>query len=93
MSYFTDEQAIEIWKAKWRNEGVQSLVLRYKQSPFRFYEVWTEQKNYGMRLVAFAQFMEEDPELARQTDPSPHMPKRKVIFTPPPGPEQLDMFP
>ncbi|MBW6424587.1 hypothetical protein KX729_24350 [Rhizobium sp. XQZ8] len=94
MAYSSDEEAIEIWKAKWRGEGVQSLVLRYKKSPFRFYEIWTEAKNPGTRLIAFEQFKHEAPHLALHVDTSPHTPKRKVIV-PPPGDSspQLDMFP
>ena len=92
MSYFTDEEAVEIWKAKWRKEGVQSLVVRYKKSPFRFYEIWTEQKNAGTRLVAFEQFKREEPALALHTDPSPHIPRRQVVIRSPDCSRQLDMF-
>jgi hypothetical protein len=79
MAYFSDEDAIEIWKAKWRGEGVQTLVERYKRSPFRFYEVWTEAKNAGTRLIAIEQFKHESPQLALRVDTSPHTPRRKVI--------------
>ena len=84
MQYFNDEQAIEVWIAKWLGTGVQALVERYKRSPFRFYEVWTEEKNIGSRLAALRQFAREHPELLEITDTSPHVQKRKVI------PRQID---
>lgn len=93
MTYFSDEDAIEIWKAKWRGEGVQSLVERYRRSPFRFYEIWTETKNPGTRLIAIEQLKHEAPHLASHVDTSPHIPKRKVIVSPStPSSSQLEMF-
>ncbi len=93
MTYFTNDEAVAIWKAKWMGEGVQALVLRYERSPFRFYEVWTEQKNNGTRLIAYEEFKKEHPHLALQTNPMPHTPRRQVISRPPPSsPGQLDMF-
>lgn len=86
MQYFTDEQAVEIWMAKWLGVGVQALVERYKRSPFRFYEVWKEEKNVGSRLVALERFAREFPERADAVDTSSHVPKRKVV------PLQVDSY-
>ncbi|GMB83348.1 hypothetical protein NN6n1_41310 [Shinella zoogloeoides] len=78
MAYFSDPQAKDIWKARWLGEGVQALVERYRQSPFRFYEVWTEERNQGTRLKALEEFKREHPDKAGNIDPSPHKPKRRV---------------
>ncbi|GLR50700.1 hypothetical protein GCM10007923_19080 [Shinella yambaruensis] len=78
MAYFSDPQAKDIWKARWLGEGVQALVERYRQSPFRFYEVWTEERNQGTRLKAFDEFKREHPDKAAIVDASPHKPKRRV---------------
>lgn len=92
MNFFSDTQAIEIWKSRWLGFGVQSLVEQYKKSPFRFYEVWSEEKNVGTRAVAWEQFKSEFPEQAKHVDPTPHVAKRKVIplLRNPDG--QIDMF-
>lgn len=83
MAYFSDDQAIEIWKAKWRGETIQSLIKRYGENPFRFYEIWKEDRNKGTRLIAFEQFKAEDPKLAARTKPEPHKEKRRVVPKPP----------
>ena len=80
MAYFSDTQAKEIWKAKWRRETVQSLVARYGENTLRFYEVWEEKRNAGTRLEAFEEFKFESPTLAGAIDPSPHKPTRKVVM-------------
>ncbi|WP_275786857.1 hypothetical protein [Pararhizobium gei] len=82
MSYFTDEQAREIWKARWRGETVQSLVGKYGENQFRLYEVWEEKKNEGTRLIAYEEFKRENPEIAALTNPIAHIPRRKVISFP-----------
>jgi len=79
MSYFSDDQAVDIWKAKWLGETVQSLVGRYKENPFRFYEVWEEERNPGARERAWSEFQTEHPAVAATTVPEPHVPKRKVV--------------
>ncbi|SDP36771.1 hypothetical protein SAMN05428967_1790 [Phyllobacterium sp. YR620] len=79
MSYFTDKQAKDIWKARWRGESVQSLIGRYGQNTFRFYEVWMETRNVGSRLDAYEEFKVEAPHLAVDIDPQPHTPRRRVV--------------
>lgn len=80
MAYFTDAQAKDIWKSKWRSETVQSLIARYRENTLRFYEVWQEKKNIGTRLEAFEEFKIENPRMAATTDPSPHVPTRRVVM-------------
>ena len=93
MSYFTDEQAKEIWKAKWRGETVQSLIQKHGENPFRFYEVWSEEKNQGTRIIAFEEFKRDNPQIALRTVPAVHVQKRKVIpIQVKPSPNQLEMF-
>ena len=92
MNFFSDAQAIEIWKSRWLGSGVQSLVEKYKKSPFRFYEVWTEEKNIGTRTTAWEQFQAEFPEKAKYVDPAPHVAKRKVIPIRRSSDGQTDLF-
>lgn len=92
MNYFTNEQAKEIWKAKWLGVGPQKLVEKYKKSPFRFYEVWGEEKNVGTREEALSEFTHEHPELVATTDFSPHQRRRQVVQLPPKQDGQLDFF-
>ncbi len=79
MAFFSDSQAIDIWKAKWRGDSVQSLISTYGENPFRFYEVWMELRNVGTRLLAFEELKVENPQLAAKTNPEPHLPKRRVV--------------
>jgi hypothetical protein len=79
MSYFSDAQAKEIWKAKWKGETVQSSIARFGENTFRFYEVWSEEKNSGTRLEAFNELKLENPILASRTNPAPHVARRRVV--------------
>ena len=92
MQYFTDEQAVDIWIAKWLGTGVQALVERYKRSPFRFYEVWTEEKNTGSRLLALERLERDYPERVCLVDTSAHVPKRKVIPRQTDNSRQMSLF-
>ncbi|MGV0878205.1 hypothetical protein V6767_13780 [Martelella sp. FLE1502] len=93
MDYFTNDVAKEIWKARWIGIGVQKLVEQHKKSPFRFYEVWSEEKNSGSREEAKTEFVRERPDLAASTDFSPHRRRRKVVPLPPkPDLGQMDLF-
>ncbi|THF50347.1 hypothetical protein [Allorhizobium terrae] len=92
MSYFTDKVAIEIWKARWYGIPVQDLVAKYRENPFRFYEVWEEKKNVGTRLEAYEQLKRENPLLAANTNPVCHVPKRKVIHRRTFEGGQIEMF-
>ncbi|MCO6386889.1 hypothetical protein [Aliihoeflea sp. 40Bstr573] len=93
MTYFSDKQAKDIWKARWRGEAVQSLVARYGENPFRFYEVWSEERNEGSRKAAYQELMTEDPSLAKRTNPTPHTPTRRVTQRPLPKPDgQASLF-
>ena len=79
MACFSDAEAIEIWIARWNKTKVQDLIAKYKKNTFRFYEVWKEEVNPGTRLKAFEQLKRENPKLASQTNPKPHIPTRKVV--------------
>lgn len=92
MDYFTNREAIDIWKAKWLGVGPQKLVETYKKSPFRIYEVWSEDKNIGSREEAKSEFIHEHPELIEVTDFSPHKKRRKVVHLPTKDKGQLDLF-
>jgi hypothetical protein len=92
MSYLSDDQAIEIWKAKWSGTTVQTLTQRYRANPFRIYEVLTEQRNSGTRIAAFEQLKVENPLLAARVDPSPHIQRRMVVPRPTTNPDQLNLF-
>jgi len=79
MSYFSDDQAVDIWISKWLGEKKQALIAKYGENNFRFYEVWTEERNFGTRLKAWALFQQRYPDLVASVDPSPHVPTRRVV--------------
>lgn len=91
-AYFSDEQATEIWKAKWAGVPIQTLTQKYRANPFRIYEVLSEQRNAGTRISAFEQLKRENPTLASRIDTSPHVPKRMVVARPPDIPDQYRLF-
>lgn len=78
----THSIAKDVWKAKWLGIKLRDLISKYDQDPRRFYEVWEEKCNKGSRLEAFEEFRLEHPKLASATDPSPHIPKRRVVMLP-----------
>ncbi len=90
MAYFTDRQAKDIWKARWRGVKVQTLIKEYGENTYRFYEVWKEEKNMGTRLAAYEELKLEDPKLAASINPLPHKQTSQVIDVP--HSAQLDMF-
>jgi hypothetical protein len=92
VSYFTDDQAIEIWKARWCGTTIQALIRKYGENPFRIYEVLSEERNGGTRLVAFEQLKIENPIVAARTDPKPHVQKRMVVPLPITDTDQLHLF-
>lgn len=47
MSHFTNDEAKEIWKSRWRGVPIKKLVAIYGADPRRFYEVWREEENEG----------------------------------------------
>lgn len=92
MSYFSDAQAVEIWKARWCGATIQSLLKRYGENPFRIYEVLMEERNIGTRLVAYEELKIENPALAARTTPTPHIQRRMVVPKPITGSGQLTLF-
>ncbi len=90
MAYCTDEEAVEIWKERWRGDFVHVIATKRGLNMFRVYEVFEEKMNVGSRLKAIEEFSSENPELAASTDFSPHKAKRRVVRLP--DNDQMDMF-
>lgn len=72
------EDAVYAWIAKWKGEKVRVIGAKFDVDPRRLYEVWEEITHIGSRKVAWERFQRDYPVLARQVDPSPHVPTRMV---------------
>lgn len=80
MSHFTDDQAIEIWIAKWTGVPVQKLIQKFDGcNNWRFYEVFQEDTNVGSRKKAESIFFERYPDMIGKVNTSPHIPKRRMV--------------
>lgn len=80
MAHFTEDQAIEIWIAKWLGVPVQKLIQKYDGcNNWRFYEVFQEDQNAGSRQKAERIFFEMYPDKIGKVDTTAHVPKRKMV--------------
>lgn len=88
MSAVTRDVAKNIWKARWLKRKQRELCAEYDVDPRRLFEVWEEQIHRGSRLEAWAEFVEEYPQLALRVDNSPHRKRLKVVEKP----DEPDLF-
>jgi hypothetical protein len=84
----TEQDAIDIWIARWLRVRPNELVRRYGCDPRRLYEIWEEQKFAGSRAKALEAFAKRYPGLEQRFDPGPH---RRVPLTA--HPDQMSLFP
>jgi hypothetical protein len=84
----TEEDAINIWIARWLKVRRCDLIRRYGCDPRRLYEIWGEERFPGSRAKAMAAFRERYPALLDRIDPGPHrrLPRRSL------NPDQLVLF-
>ena len=84
----TEDDAVDIWIARWLRVRPKDLVRRYSCDPRRLYEIWEETRFPGSRARALEAFRGRFPGLETRIDPGPHrrMPMRI-------HPDQLTLFP
>lgn len=84
----TEQDAVEIWIARWLRVRPKDLVARYECDPRRIYEIWEGARFPHAREKALAAFSTRYPQLAGQVDCSRH--KRLPLRTR--SPDQLNLF-
>ena len=83
----TENDAIDIWIARWLNIRRRDLIRRYACDPRRLYEIWEGARFPAARSKALALFAERYPTLTDRVDFGPH---RRVSREVPPS--QLSLF-
>ena len=87
-SPLTEDDAADIWIARWLRVRPKDLVRRYACDPRRLYEIWEETKFPGSRAKALALMGARYPGLEGRIDPGPH---RRISNQP--DPRQISLFP
>ncbi len=83
----TENDAVDIWIARWLRVRRRDLCLRYTCDPRRLYEIWQEQRFPGSRDKARALFTERYPYLVDRIDYGRHQPISRAAH-----PDQLSLF-
>lgn len=83
----TEDQAIEIWIARWLRVRRVDLVRRYGCDARRLYEIWQEDRFAGSRAKALDAFAARYPSLLDRIDSGPHVRVSRA-----PHPDQLQLF-
>jgi len=83
----TEDDAVDIWIARWLRIRPVDLQRRYACDPRRLYEIWEESRFPGSRSRALIEFSARFPGLEPRFDPGPH---RRIPLTP--HPDQLSLF-
>jgi hypothetical protein len=83
----TEEDAIDIWIARWLRIRPVDLQRRYACDPRRLYEIWEETRFPGSRDRALKAFRARFPGLEARFDPGPH--RRIPVAS---HPDQLSLF-
>ncbi|MGE0054532.1 MAG: hypothetical protein AB7S74_10015 [Hyphomicrobium sp.] len=83
----TEEDAVNIWIARWLRVRQKDLVKRYGCDPRRLYEIWEELRFAGSRNKALALFRKRYPGLEDRIDPGAHRRVSKAVH-----PDQLTLF-
>jgi hypothetical protein len=84
----TEDDAVDIWIARWLRVRPKDLVRRYACDPRRLYEIWEEMRFPGSRGKALALLRQRYPSLEARIDPGPH---QRISIQP--DPRQLTLFP
>jgi hypothetical protein len=77
----SEQDAIDIWIARWLRVRRKDILLRYGCDPRRLYEIWEQHRFVGSRDKALACFRARYPGLTDRVDFGPH---RRVPRRPPP---------
>ena len=83
----TEEDAVDIWIARWLKIRRRDLVRRYACDPRRLYEIWEGTRFPGARDKALELFRQRYPSLLDRVDFGPH---HRISRTP--HPDQLGLF-
>jgi hypothetical protein len=83
----TEQDAVDIWIARWLRIRRKDLVRRYGCDPRRLYEIWEGERFPAARAKALEVFEQRFPSLLDRVDFGPH--RRHVRA---PHPDQLSMF-
>ena len=83
----TEDDAVQIWIARWLKIRPKELVRRYACDPRRLYEIWEEARFPGSRAKALEHLRARYPGVGERIDAGPH---RRVAHTP--HPDQLPLF-
>jgi len=77
----SEQDAIDIWIARWLRLRRKDILVRYGCDPRRLYEIWEQHRFVGSRDKALACFRARYPGLTDRVDFGPH---RRVPRRPPP---------
>lgn len=83
----SEQDAIDIWIARWLRVRPSELVRRYGCDPRRLYEIWEEARFPGTRSAALRVFQVRYPGLDTRIDPGPH---RRIPLKG--HPDQMSLF-
>lgn len=84
----SEDDAVDVWIARWLRVRRKDLVQRYGCDPRRLYEVWEGRKHPGARDKALARFRQEYPSLLDRVDFGAHRRIPRVVE----NPDQLSLF-
>ena len=83
----TEDDAVNIWIARWLRVRQKDLVRRYGCDPRRLYEIWEEARFPGSRKRALDVFRKRYPGLEDRINPVTHQRVSKAVH-----PDQLKLF-
>ncbi|MEQ1719317.1 MAG: hypothetical protein ABL907_25570 [Hyphomicrobium sp.] len=83
----TEEDAVNVWIARWLRVRPKELVRRYGCDPRRLYEIWEETHFPGSRAKALDTFRKRYPSLENRIDPGAHQRLSKAVH-----PDQLTLI-
>jgi len=76
----SEEDAVDIWIARWLRVRRKDILARYGCDPRRLYEIWEQQRFVGSRDKALTAFRARYPGLMDRVDFGPH---RRIPRRPP----------
>jgi hypothetical protein len=84
----SEDDAVDIWIARWLRIRRKDIVQRYGCDPRRIYEIWEGIKHPAARQKALERFRQDHPSLMDRVDFGSHrrIPRREE------SPDQLPLF-
>ncbi|MEI9898796.1 MAG: hypothetical protein WDN31_00210 [Hyphomicrobium sp.] len=83
----TEQDAVDIWIARWLRIRRKDLLARYGCDPRRLYEIWEGERFAGARSKALEVFQARYPGLLDRVDFGPHQRHPRAGH-----PDQLSLF-